>query len=166
VVQGRAVKEIVYFPIGIIHTPFKRAKGTPIQPGGARGIRGSVEILPEFVSGLSDLEGFAYIILIYHFHLSRGYSLHVKPFLDDRIRGVFATRAPKRPNALGISVVRLIRIKENILHVSDVDIIDGTPLLDIKPYVPKFDNRRAKRIGWLSETVQKVKNTRADERFE
>ncbi|MCD6131504.1 MAG: tRNA (N6-threonylcarbamoyladenosine(37)-N6)-methyltransferase TrmO, partial [Candidatus Hydrothermae bacterium] len=111
------MNEIKYIPIGIIHTPFREPKGTPIQPAAARGVCGTVEIYLEYIEGLKDLEGFSHIILIYHFHLSKGVSLKVKPFMDNELRGVFATRAPSRPNPIGISVVRLIQIKGNVLHV-------------------------------------------------
>ncbi len=119
----------------------------PVQPTGAKGIAGTIEIKPEYIDGLKDIEGFSHIILIYHFHLSKGYSLKVKPFLDENLRGIFATRAPKRPNPLGISVVKLIKVKNNILQIEDVDIVDGTPLLDIKPYVPDFDIHEVEKIG-------------------
>jgi len=131
------MKEIKYVPIGIIHSPFKDIKGMPIQPTGARGIAGTIEIDSKYVNGLKDIEGFSHIILIYHFHLSKGYSLEVIPFMDDRLHGVFSTRAPRRPNPIGISVVRLIKVKGYTLHIEDIDIADGTPLLDIKPYVPE-----------------------------
>jgi len=157
--------DIVYCPIGIIRSPFKRVEGTPIQPVGAEGVRGKIELREEFVAGLKDLDGFSHIILIYHFSLSEGYALEVKPFLDDRLRGVFATRAPKRPNPIGISVVKLIGIEGIVLHIEDVDIVDGTPLLDIKPYVPQFDSRETAAIGWFSSRVQGAKKARADERF-
>ena len=127
------MNEIKYKPIGIIHSPFKEPKGTPIQPTAAKGIEGKVEVFPEYAEGLKDVKEFSHIILVCHFHLSKKPSLKVKPFMDDQMRGVFATRAPSRPNPIGISIVRLIKIEENILHVQDVDIIDGTPLLDIKP---------------------------------
>jgi tRNA-Thr(GGU) m(6)t(6)A37 methyltransferase TsaA len=141
------MEEISYRPIGIIRSPYKETEGTPIQPTGAKGVGGTVEVLPDCVEGLKDLDGFSHIILIYHFHLSKGYSLRVKPFLDDTPRGVFSTRAPKRPNAIGLSVVRLVKIEGATLHVEDVDIVDSTPLLDIKPYVPEFDSREAERTG-------------------
>jgi tRNA-Thr(GGU) m(6)t(6)A37 methyltransferase TsaA len=137
----------------------------PIQPAGAQGVQETVEINPEYVDGLQDLKGFSHIILVYHFHLSKSYSLTVKPFLDKQPRGVFATRAPSRPNPIGISVVRLKKIAGNILCIEDVDIIDGTPLLDIKPYVPEFDVHGVDRIGWLSKKADKVKRAKADERF-
>jgi len=137
----------------------------PIQPAGAKDIEGSVEIYPEYADGLKDLDGFSHIILLYHFHQSEGFSLEVKPFLDKTKRGLFSTRAPKRPNPIGLSVVRLDNIENNTLYISDVDILDGTPLLDIKPYVPDFDYRGDIKIGWLSDNVQKVQAMKADKRF-
>jgi tRNA-Thr(GGU) m(6)t(6)A37 methyltransferase TsaA len=134
---------ISFRPIGIIHSPFTNPAGMPIQPTGAEGVPGRVVIDPACRDGLKDLDGFSHIHLLYAFHLADGFTLHVKPFLDNRLRGVFSTRAPRRPNAIGLSVVRLVRIEENILHIEDVDVIDGTPLLDIKPYVPAFDVRPA-----------------------
>lgn len=160
------MKKIVYQPIGIIHSPFQNIQGMPIQPTGAKGIAGTIEIYPEFAEGLKDLEGFSHIILIYHFHLSKGYSLKVKPFMDENYRGVFATRAPKRPNPIGISIVRLVRIEDTIIHIEDIDIIDGTPLLDIKPYVPEFDVQEIEKIGWLSQKAEKVHKIKSDERFQ
>ena len=159
------MKKISYQPIGIIHSPFKNIKGMPIQSAGAKGDKGTIELHPEYAAGLKDLEGFSHIILLYHFHLSKGYSLRVKPFLDKAMHGVFATRAPRRPNPIGLSVVKLLGIEGRTLHIEEVDIVDGTPLLDIKPYVPEFDVKRAKRIGWLSKTVGRVYVTKADERF-
>jgi len=152
-------------PIGIIHSPFKEPKGTPIQTAAAKDIEGKVEIFKEYVEGLKDLNGFSHIILLYHFHLTKGYSLLVKPFMDDTIRGVFATRAPRRPNPIGLSVVRLLRVEGNILYIKDVDIVDGTPLLDIKPYVPHFDIKDVKDIGWLKKRVQNLPQLRDDGRF-
>lgn len=158
--------EINYTPIGIIHSPFKGPKGTPIQPPAAKGINGTVEVFPEYAEGLKDLESFSHIILIYHFHLSKKSLLKVKPFMDDRIHGVFSTRAPSRPNPIGISVVRLIRIERNILHIRDVDIVDGAPLLDIKPYVPEFDVRKSEKTGWLEKNVHKLSTSKDDGRFQ
>jgi len=156
---------IIYKPIGVIHSPFEDVEKMPIQPSGGKGIKGEVELDKEFVPGLKDLEGFSHIILIYHFHLSKGYSLEVIPFLDDNPKGVFATRAPRRPNPIGLSVVRLTGLKENTLFIEDVDIVDGTPLLDIKPFVPEFDNRDSEKIGWLRSKVKDVKMVKADKRF-
>jgi tRNA-Thr(GGU) m(6)t(6)A37 methyltransferase TsaA len=159
------MEEINYRPIGIIRSPYKKTAGTPIQTSGAKGVGGTVEILPDCAEGLKDLEGFSHIILIYHFHLSKGYSLTVRPFLDDTPRGVFATRAPKRPNSIGLSVVRLVKIEGAKLYIEDVDIVDSTPLLDIKPYVPEFDVKEAERTGWLAGKAEKATQTDADERF-
>ena len=158
-------KEIKYSPIGIIHSPHENIKGMPIQPTGAKGIQGTIKIKKKYAGGLKDLDGFQYIILIYHFHLSKGYSLEVKPFLDDSLRGVFSTRAPKRPNPIGMSIVRLLKVEGSTLRVEDVDILDGTPLLDIKPYVPAFDIRKTKTIGWLSQKAVRAINKKSDCRF-
>jgi len=157
--------EIKYKPIGVIHSPFKEPKGTPIQPAGAKNIDGTVEIFPEYAEGLKDLEGFSHIILIYHFHLSKEAPLKVSPYMDSKMHGVFAMRGPSRPNPVGISVVRLIGIEENILHIQDIEVVDGTPLLDIKPYVPEFDIRKVEKIGWLEKNVHKLSKTKDDERF-
>jgi tRNA-Thr(GGU) m(6)t(6)A37 methyltransferase TsaA len=157
--------EIKFSPIGIIHSPHKDVKGMPIQSSGAKGIRGTVEVRKKYAGGLKDLDGFEYVILLYHFHLSKGHALEVKPFLDNSLRGVFSTRAPKRPNAIGMSIVRLLRVEGNALHIEDVDILDGTPLLDIKPYAPEFDVRKTKAIGWLSRKAVKAVTKKADGRF-
>ena len=157
--------EIKYKPIGVIHSPFKEPKGTPIQPTGAKGIDGTVEVFPEYAEGLKDVEGFSHIILIYHFHLSKGFPLRAKPYMDNEARGVFAMRGPSRPNPIGISIVRLVRVEQNILHIQDVDIVEGTPLLDIKPYVPEFDIREAEKTGWLEKNVYKLPTSKDDGRF-
>ncbi len=159
------VNEIKYRPIGVIHSPFKKPEGTPIQPTGAKGINGKVEVFPEYAEGLKDLDGFSHIILIYHFNLSKNYGLIVKPYMDSETHGVFAMRAPTRPNPIGISIVHLISIEGNILHIQDVDIINGTPLLDIKPYVPKFDICEVEKIGWLEKNVHKLLTSKDDGRF-
>jgi len=159
------MKGIAYMPIGVIHSPFNNIEGMPIQPAGAKGIAGTVEIEHEYCDGLKDIEGFSHIILLYHFHLSKGYSLEVRPFMDDKLHGVFATRAPNRPNPIGISVVKLVRVQHCTLHIEGVDIIDGTPLLDIKPFVPECDVVKAERIGWLSQKIAKIYEAKADKRF-
>ena len=138
-------RQINYKVIGMIHSPFKSPKNTPIQPKAAKGTKGKIILNEKYNEGLKDIKGFSHIILIYHFHLSKGYSLTVKPYMDNKFHGVFATRAPKRPNPIGISVVRLLKIEGNILEIEDADIVDGTPLLDIKPYVPDFDIRKVKK---------------------
>ncbi len=157
--------EICYKPIGIVHSPFKTPKGAPIQPEAARGIRGYVEVFEEFKDGLKDIGGFSHVILIYHFHMVKDYKLHVVPYMDNREHGVFATRAPARPNPIGISVVKLVSVSGNVLHVENIDILDGTPLLDIKPYVPEFDRRENVQIGWLERCVDRLSDTRDDGRF-
>ncbi len=142
--------EFIMRPIGVIHSPFTDKERTPIQPSRSQAL-GRVEVYPEFAPGLEDIEGFSHIILLYVFHQSSGFSLRVKPFLDDQQHGLFATRYPKRPNPIGISVVRLATRQDNILQIEGVDVLDGTPLLDIKPYVSEFDLRAATRSGWLGE---------------
>lgn len=159
------MKEITYKPIGIIHSLFKEPKGTPIQPSGEKGIEGSIEIFPEYEKGLKDIEGLSRIILLYHFHLSKTASLISKPFMDNTPHGIFAIRSPSRPNPIGISIVRLIKVKNNILYVQNLDIVDGTPLLDIKPYIPKFDKPEVIRIGWLEGNIDKLSKTKDDGRF-
>lgn len=158
-------QEIIFRPIGVVHSPFKEPTGTPIQPGAAQGTAGVVEILPAYQEGLQDLEGFSHLILLYHFHLARGFSLKVKPFLDDTERGLFATRAPARPNPIGLSIVRLNRIEGSKLHIQDVDIVDGTPVLDIKPYVPQFDTRTEATSGWVGKNAARLEAARDDGRF-
>lgn len=157
--------EINYKPIGIINTPFKRKKGMPIQPAGAEGIKGTIELNPEYLNGLLDLDDFSHIYLIYHFHKSEGYKLQVKPFLDQNIHGVFATRAPNRPNPIGFSIVKLIHIEGNILEIENVDMLDGTPLLDIKPFIPAFDFYATDKTGWMNYTKENLKNIKSDNRF-
>jgi len=157
---------IKYRVIGIIHSPFKNPKGTPIQPKGAQGAEGIVEVFPEYTQGLKDLEGFSHIILIYHFHLVRQTKLLVKPYMDNCEHGIFATRAPPRPNPIGLSVVRLTKIEGNKLYVKNIDVVDGTPLLDIKPYVPEFDTPLEEvKIGWLKTKIHKLPQTKDDGRF-
>jgi len=151
--------------IGIIHSPFTDITGMPIQPNGARGIRGSVEIFKEFEEGLKDTEDFSRLILIYAFHHCPSFQLTVTPFLDTTPRGVFATRAPCRPNAIGLSIVRLIEVKGTTLVLEDVDILDGSPLLDLKPYVPAFDSYPDSSSGWLEHVAQDADTVRSDMRF-
>jgi tRNA (adenine37-N6)-methyltransferase len=157
--------DIVYQTIGIIHSPFLGVEHMPLQPVGAAGIRGEVELLAEFAAGLQDLEGFSHIILLYHFHRVGAPRLIVTPFLDLEPHGVFATRAPTRPNSIGLSVVKLLSVEGNLLHIENVDILDGTPLLDIKPYVPEFDHYEVERTGWLASANGKVADEKSDGRF-
>lgn len=154
---------IEYHPIGVVHSPFKDAEGTPIQPSRAQNIEGTVEVFAEYIDGLKDLEGFSHIILLGHLHQSKGYRLQVVPFLDTEHRGVFATRAPLRPNPIGLSIVKLCSIEKNRLQIEGIDFLDGTPILDIKPYVSEFDERAEARFGWLN-LVRKQTQV-ADDRF-
>lgn len=153
-------------PIGVIHTPYEQATGTPIQPRAAEGVEGTVEVFTEFVPGLKDLEGFERIWLLYWFDRATFEEgrLIVTPYLDHSPRGVFATRAPARPNPIGMSAVLLMEVRGNLLRVRDVDILDGTPLLDIKPYAAQFDCFKVARSGWLDAST--AWRTGADDRFE
>jgi tRNA-Thr(GGU) m(6)t(6)A37 methyltransferase TsaA len=157
--------EIKYRPIGFVHSPFTDLENMPIQPAGATSAPGTVDILPEFSEGLKDVEGFSHVILIYHLHEVHGQRLTVTPFLDQEPRGIFATRAPTRPNPVGISVVRLLKVEGNRLYVDEVDILDGTPLIDLKPYVPEFDIRSDAWAGWLEKAKGIVRKTVSDDRF-
>jgi tRNA-Thr(GGU) m(6)t(6)A37 methyltransferase TsaA len=139
---------ISYTPIGVIHSEHIAAERTPIQPVYAKGCKGRAEIFPEFVKGLQDLDGFSHLYLIYHFDRAGSAKLLVTPFLENVKRGVFATRAPCRPNSIGLSIVELVRREGNMLHLDGVDILDGTPLLDIKPYTAKLDCIKTTRNGW------------------
>jgi tRNA-Thr(GGU) m(6)t(6)A37 methyltransferase TsaA len=159
------MEEFRFKSIGIIHSPFKEPKGTPIQSTAASGIEGTVELYETYAAGLKDLNGFSHLILVYVFHLVRETSLEVIPYMDNEPHGVFATRAPGRPNAIGLSTVKLIRIQGTVLHVRDLDMVDGTPLLDIKPYVPAFDHRNEIRIGWLQKNISKLQGSEDDGRF-
>ena len=153
--------------IGTIHTEFTEIEGMPIQPTGAKGIKGTIEIKEKFLDGLKDLEDFSHIHLIYLLHKVEGYKLEVKPFMDKKTHGVFATRSPKRPNRIGMSVVKVNKVEGNIVHVENVDILDGTPLLDIKPYVPQLyeDTIDELKIGWFENNHKKVKSQKSDDRF-
>ena len=157
--------QVTYRAIGIIHSPFSDLKAMPIQPTGEASAPGTVEIFPEFVPGLKDLEGFSHVILVYHLHEVHRADLTVTPFLCSETHGVFATRAPTRPNPIGLSVVKLVRVEGNRLHLGNVDILDGTPLFDIKPYVPDFDQAADVRVGWLEAARGKIRSAKSDDRF-
>jgi tRNA-Thr(GGU) m(6)t(6)A37 methyltransferase TsaA len=157
--------KIKFAPIGAIYTPFTDPKGMPIQPAGAADVVGRVAVLPKYEEGLADLENFSHLILIYYFHQSRDYQLTVTPFLDRKPHGLFATRAPRRPNPIGLSIVRLIERQKTDLIVSGVDVLNETPLLDIKPYVPFFDAHPQAKAGWLEGKVKKSTTQKSDDRF-
>jgi len=150
-------------PIGVIHSPIVNTDRAPIQPIFAKGYEGTVEVYKEYEEALLDLDGFERIWLLYWFDRASKFKAKVKPYMDERWHGLFATRAPSRPNPIGLSCVKLLSVKSNILHVSDIDILDGTPLLDIKPYVGKFDCFEVRYNGWL-DTVEKG-NIKSDIRF-
>ncbi len=159
-------KNFTYHQIGTLTSPHKEAKGMPIQPCNAKGIKGEIELFSRYSAGLKDLEGFSHIIVIYDFNRTTGFSLQTKPFLDDNLHGVFATRAPRRPNPIGVSVLKLNAIRNNILFVENVDMLNETPILDIKPYVSMFDGVEAEKSGWLSGHIDKAALIKADKRFE
>jgi tRNA-Thr(GGU) m(6)t(6)A37 methyltransferase TsaA len=150
--------------IGIIHSPFQQAEGTPIQPAYAGGSEGRVEVFPEYAPGLKDLEGFDRVWLLFWCDRAVACQLIVTPYKDTAPRGVFSTRAPSRPNPIGLSAVRLLRVEGNILHMAELDVLDNTPLLDIKSYVPAFDHLAAERTGWLAAAISQ--RSVADRRFE
>jgi len=157
--------KIRYQTIGTIFSPFDNREGMPIQPSGAVGVKGKIKVKQKFSAGLKDLDGFSHLVLLYHFHQAGVVKLQIVPFLDQTARGLFSTRAPNRPNPIGLSVVGLDRIEKNTLYISNVDILNNTPLLDIKPYVPEFDKPGATRWGWLEKSPGEVKNKRSDDRF-
>ena len=153
-------------PIGVVRSPYTEPKGMPIQPAGAESMPGAIEVLEEYRDGLQDLDGFSHILVLSWLHLSEGYDLKVVPFLDTKQHGVFATRSPRRPNPIGLSVLRLDRIEDGVLHVFGVDMVDGTPVLDIKPYTRDFDEPPEVRVGWLEGVDREaIKARRADDRF-
>ena len=158
--------QITYEPIGTIRTPFESPQGMPIQPVGNASSTGTVELRDEYADGVADLDGFTHCILLYHFHASTdAVSLQVEPFLDDEPRGVFATRAPQRPNPIGLSVVGIESVADGNVSVNGVDVVDRTPLLDIKPFVPEFDVPSDADTGWLTASKSTIQSEQADDRF-
>jgi tRNA-Thr(GGU) m(6)t(6)A37 methyltransferase TsaA len=151
-------------PVGIVYSPFAGPEGMPIQAALSETV-GTLEIYAEYVDGLRDITAFDYLILLYHFHLTNKESLRVTPFLDNEPRGVFATRAPTRPNRIGLSVVRLLGVNGNVLDIGNVDMVSGTPVIDIKPYVPAFDSRTGCRVGWFAGKLDRAATIRADDRM-
>ena len=144
-------KEIKLKPIGLIHSPYKESKNMPIQGAFKRDVMGQIEIFPEYQQGLKDIEDFSHLILIYYFNKAKEEKLIGKPFLEDEPHGIFAIRSPVRPNHIGLSIVKLEKIENGIITFSEVDILDNTPLLDIKPYISHFDSRENVRNGWLDK---------------
>jgi tRNA (adenine37-N6)-methyltransferase len=159
------LEKIIYQPIGVIHTPFITPENMPIQNAGANGIKGTIEIFPEYAKGLKDIEGFSNLILLYHLHQVKNYSLNVIPFLDTIEHGIFATRSPIRPNAIGLTIVKLIELKGCMLTIEGIDMLNQTPLLDIKPYLPEVDALNDARIGWFEGKTEKFESYKSDNRF-
>ena len=158
---------VTYQPIGYIRTAFRKVSKMPTQPCGAKEAKGVIELNHDLTPGLFDLEGFSHLILIYHFHLIKGHKLYVVPFMDDKPHGIFATRAPARPNPVGMSIVKLKKIENNLIYIEGVDMVDGTPLLDIKPFFTKYDNRLDAKAGWLEgkEGID-ITKIKSDNRFD
>ena len=156
--------EICFTPIGTIHSPFTAEEGMPIQ-GGFSETSGTVELDEKYEDGLLDLDGFSHVVLLYHFHEAEGFDLQPEPYMEDQPHGVFATRAPRRPNPIGLSVVELTEVDGTTLAVEGIDVLDGTPLLDLKPFVPAFNGVTEAEIGWLADAIGNEDRRRADDRF-
>ena len=156
-------KKICLKPIGVIHSPYRRPEDAPRRPRSFPAAKATVKVFARYRAGLRDLRGFSHVLLVYHLHLSRGYDLVCLPFLDPkRRRGVFATRYPRRPNPIGISVVRLLKVRKDGLEVSHVDMVDGSPLLDIKPYIPETGAKERVKLGWLEAVLPELEENRRD----
>ncbi|WP_110458350.1 tRNA (N6-threonylcarbamoyladenosine(37)-N6)-methyltransferase TrmO [Shewanella algidipiscicola] len=155
---------ITYSPIGYAKTPFKQIENVPVQGAGISQDIAELIINEEYVEGLDDLEEFSHIYVVFHIHKAAGYKLKVTPFLDDQPRGIFATRSPKRPNAIGLSIVEIVRIEANRIVVRGVDLLDATPILDIKPYIQSFDNIKQTKDGWYEQGLDPL-TVRSDKRF-
>jgi tRNA-Thr(GGU) m(6)t(6)A37 methyltransferase TsaA len=160
-----SLEPVTFHPIGIVHSPYKEKVGTPIQAVFDEQSEGSIEVFEAYLEGLGGLEGFSHIYVLYVFDRAKEVKLKVKPFLKDIEVGVFATRAPSRPNTIGLSILELKGIEGGILRVVGLDILDKTPVLDIKPYVPKFDIREVTRLGWMEGAMEDTSRHRADARF-
>ena len=153
-------EKICFQPIGVIRSPHKELAKIPIQPVFCKGIEGKLIVNSQYIDGIKELQEFSHIYLFYYFNHSQKTHLQVKPYLSDKKHGIFATRAPHRPNKLGMSLVRLVRIETNIIHIKDIDVLDNTPLLDIKPYIQRFDSRKNAKSGWQDS----ISDDAADER--
>ncbi len=151
--------------IGTIHTPLDNLEDMPIQPKGAGELIGTVELEEQYMAGLTDLEGFSHIYLLYKFHMAKRTALTVTPFMDTNPRGVFSTRSPLRPNHIGISIVKFVSVERNIVTVQGIDILNGSPLLDIKPYIAAFDAVQESRSAWMKGSEEDVARKRSDQRF-
>ena len=159
------MESVVFSPVGVVHSPHKELAGMPVQPPAAADFTGEIELLPEFAEGLLDIDGFSHLMVFYHLHKSAGPLLSATPFLDTKPHGVFASRIPRRPNPLGFSVVRLLSREGYVLKIGNVDILDGTPVLDIKPYVAEFDAYSDAASGWFAGKLSGISEKRSDDRF-
>jgi len=157
--------DIIFKPVGVIHSPYKTVENMPIQPSAGKGTEAEIEIFPEFADGLSDIEGFSHIYIIFHLNMVKTPKLKVIPFLDDVERGIFATRSPARPNPIGLSLAEIVAVKNNIITIRGVDMLDGSPVLDIKPFVPDFESHNDVRIGWFEGKTGKAAKIFSDSRF-
>lgn len=157
--------KIEFQPIGIIHTPHTTVENMPVQPAARKDIVGQIEIFDEYREGLCDLDGFSHVYVIFHLHKCKGYRLKVIPFLDVVERGIFATRSPSRPNPVGLSLVEIVSINDRIITIKGADMLDGTPLIDIKPYVPDFEAAENIRKGWLEGKEKDIPGKLSDGRF-
>jgi tRNA-Thr(GGU) m(6)t(6)A37 methyltransferase TsaA len=162
---NNSMNQIIIEPIGILHTPHEQIEGMPVQPAGAAGVTGKAVLKPELIEGLTDLDGFSHATLVYYFHKAEGYVLMPIPFMDTKPHGIFATRAPKRPNHIGMSTVRILSVEDGVITFDGADMLNGTPLIDIKPYFPKYDNPGETRSGWLETAVHAQCNVKSDNRF-
>ncbi len=145
--------KVIYSPIGLVHTPYDCPKGIKVKKLSKRDTIGKVELFSEYVEGLCDISGFSHIILICHLHLIEGFKLKTIPYMDKVLRGIFSTRSPSRPNSIGLSTVELLDVSDNYLIVRGVDLVDRTPLLDIKPFVTKVDWVKEPSLGWLEGLI-------------
>ena len=159
------MEPVTFSPVGVVHSPHKELAGMPVQPPAAAGFTGEIELLPEYAEGLLDIEGFSHLMVFYHLHKGAGPLLSATPFLDTKPHGVFASRIPRRPNPLGFSVVRLLSREGCVLKIGNVDILDGTPVLDVKPYVAEFDAYPDAASGWFSGKLGGISEKRSDDRF-
>ena len=164
--EPRPATVVSYEPVGVVRSPYTDLANMPLQSVAAQDIQGQIEVRDRFVPGLADLDGFSHLHIVTHLHRGAPGELTVVPFLDDAPRGIFATRSPRHPNPIGLSVVRLLTVEGNTLQISGIDLLDGTPVLDIKPYVPEFDAIAAERTGWLQHVAVRAHEVRSDARFE
>ena len=156
--------QITVEPIAYARTDYKNLENMPIQPKGCSN-PAQIEVLPEFAEGLKDLDGFSHIYLLTYFDKCKNTKLTLIPFMDTVEHGVFATRSPARPNHIGLSIVKIESVKDNIITVTGIDLLDGTPIIDIKPYIENFDHPENPRSGWMTKTLDEVKEKRSDDRF-